>query len=588
MKEEIDVLLDKSAAFRKKRDAGGLKYADEAYNLATRKGDKALILRALREKLSYALHISANLPEAENLAKELLAIPESSSQPLLTSFAYNTLGICNDVKGNYYESRDYYLKVIDLLKDGPNLTDEGKNTLGNAYYNIAKLYVFIEFTEDRFEYLDKAEKLFQETQYADGIGRVWNMRAAALPPETPVTERLPLFEKAIIAFSKGEPTIAGTQSKSNVGLCYCHLGQFDKGIKLLKEALAEIEIYKNRPNIAYTQYQLAEGYRRKGDHKAALGYLEQAEKLLDAAGARVYLNAVYREQAINLAAIGKYAEAYDRQEKFIKQVDERMKFDRETAVEEARLKFELEKSSQEAELLKLKNSEIESYNERLQDSVAELNHFAYVASHDLKEPLRMVSSYLILLDESLQGKLEGEQLLFMRYAREGTQRMLTLIDSLLAFARATAEAELQTVDLNLVLREVILIVQSDKQKQIDITNDKLPVLMAYHNQMIQLFQNLLTNAIKYNDKPGVRIHISYRSDGKLHTFTVADNGIGIQPQNRLKVFDIFKRLHNRDTYSGTGIGLAICKKIVNRLNGKIWIEDSDLGGAAFVFTLPVV
>jgi signal transduction histidine kinase len=104
--------------------------------------------------------------------------------------------------------------------------------------------------------------------------------------------------------------------------------------------------------------------------------------------------------------------------------------------------------------------------------------------------------------------------------------------------------------------------------------------------MVQLFQNLTSNAVKYNDKPEILIKVSYEPEPRGHKFTVQDNGIGIAPQYREKVFEIFKRLHNRESYSGTGIGLSICKKIVHRLNGKIWIEDSELGGVAFVFTIP--
>jgi signal transduction histidine kinase len=582
----IKNLLEKSRALREQGNSKGVSHADDAYRQAKASHNHPLTILALKEKISYALHMHADFDEVEKLSNELLDLIKVDNDKESGGFVYNILGIASDARGDYLGARGYYLQAVKLLESARQLSESSKITLGNVYYNLNKLYTQLETDEERFGYLDKAEKIFESAAYYDGLSRLWNMRASMLPDEAPIAERLAIFEKAYSYFPEGTCSEASAMCQANIGLCYCHLQKFDKGLRLLEKALADIKKINRPPSIAFIQFQMAEGLRLKGDFNAAMDYLHQAETILVKTGTKAYLNVVYKEWANNLAAVGKFKEAYEKLLHYADETANRIEFDRRSAVEEAQLKFELEKVEREAELLRIKNSEIELYNQRLQNSVAELNQFAYVASHDLKEPLRMVTSYMQLLEKSFNGKLDEDQAIYVRYAAEGAQRMFTLIDSLLAFARATIDTELQPVDLNLVLEEVMHIVLSHKAQAIDITFDKLPVLMADNNQMLQLFQNLIANAVKYNESQQIKIHISYKLENHAHTFAVSDNGIGIPLQHRQKVFDIFKRLHNRETYSGTGIGLAICKKIVNRFNGKIWIEDGNLGGVSFVFTIP--
>jgi light-regulated signal transduction histidine kinase (bacteriophytochrome) len=199
----------------------------------------------------------------------------------------------------------------------------------------------------------------------------------------------------------------------------------------------------------------------------------------------------------------------------------------------------------------------------------------------------MVSNYIQLLEKSCAGKMDEDQQTYMRYANEGAKRMYKLIDSLLTFSRATIDTELRLVDLNDVLDDVERIVSSSSSKPVRIDRDDLPNILGDYSQMSQLFQNLVANAVKYNEADEIVIYVAYKPEDQAHRIEFHDNGIGIPEQYREQVFDIFKRLHSRDSYSGTGIGLSICKKIIHRLNGRIWVEDSLLGtGSAFVFTIP--
>lgn len=228
-------------------------------------------------------------------------------------------------------------------------------------------------------------------------------------------------------------------------------------------------------------------------------------------------------------------------------------------------------------------------NEELLRSNTDLQQFAYVASHDLQEPLRMVSSFTQLLQHRYSGKLgtDGEE--YIRYAVEGSKRMYQLLNGLLAYSRIqTRGREFSCVDMNRVVEKVtenLKLIIGETGTVINCPG--LPQIMADENQMIQLLQNLFENSIKFSRETPV-INISCEMKDRYYVFSVSDNGIGIEPQYYDRIFRIFQRLHRSDEYDGTGIGLAICKRIIERHGGKIWVE-SDFGkSTTFSFSLPVI
>jgi PAS domain S-box-containing protein len=225
----------------------------------------------------------------------------------------------------------------------------------------------------------------------------------------------------------------------------------------------------------------------------------------------------------------------------------------------------------------------------LQRSNADLGQFAYVASHDLSEPLRMVSSYVQLLAHRYEGKLDADADEFIGYAVDGTARMKALIDDLLAYARAGRVVTLsRPVDCAAVIRDVLTDlggVVSDGKANVVV--GELPVLISDPGLLGQIFQNLVANALKFV-KPGIAPEIIVSAepiDGGWH-FSVKDNGIGIAEQHRERIFMMFKRLHGRNEYPGTGIGLALCERVVGRLDGHIWVESEPGLGSTFHFTVP--
>ncbi len=225
--------------------------------------------------------------------------------------------------------------------------------------------------------------------------------------------------------------------------------------------------------------------------------------------------------------------------------------------------------------------------ENLIQSNKELEQFAYVASHDLQEPLRMVSSYTQLLEQRYTDKLDEDAHEFIHYAVDGATRMQRLINDLLEYSRVTTKGkEFSEVDAHSVLGQVI----SNLQMKIEasnaiITNSDLPEVKADGLQLARVFQNLIDNAIKFIGEESPRIHVDGRLKDGYWLFSVKDNGIGIDSRHKDRIFQIFQRLENREKYPGTGIGLAICKRIVERHGGKIWMESEPGKGTAFLFTI---
>ena len=242
--------------------------------------------------------------------------------------------------------------------------------------------------------------------------------------------------------------------------------------------------------------------------------------------------------------------------------------------------FELEQRNQQLQEIQ---SELEQSNERLEQ-------FAHAASHDLQEPLRMVSSYLQLIEKRADDELTEETEEFLEFAVDGADRMSKMIEGLLTYSRVETSGEpLEPVDLDEVVADVRRILATQiTEHDADVTNGALPHVMGDETQLGQVFQNLVRNAIQYSGDEPPRVHISAERIGGEWEISVRDEGVGIDPAEQDRIFDVFKRLTPRSEQPGSGLGLALCERIVERHGGEIWVESVPGEGSTFSFTLPAV
>jgi len=237
---------------------------------------------------------------------------------------------------------------------------------------------------------------------------------------------------------------------------------------------------------------------------------------------------------------------------------------------------------------KKSEQELAVANQVLEESNLELKQFAYVASHDLQSPLRSITGFVQLIQQEYEGKLDEQAQDWIRRTVRAVARMQTLIRDLLSYSRVDARSGplTQIPFLEIVNDALILLESSIQDSGGQVTCDKLPMVMGDRSQLVQLMQNLIGNGLAYRSDKLPDIHISAKRSGKDWIFSVRDNGIGIDPNHYEQIFEIFKRLHSQKDHPGTGIGLAVCRRVVNRHGGKIWVESEPGHGSTFHFTIP--
>uniref|UniRef100_A0A7D6GP42 histidine kinase n=2 Tax=Natrinema zhouii TaxID=1710539 RepID=A0A7D6GP42_9EURY len=235
-------------------------------------------------------------------------------------------------------------------------------------------------------------------------------------------------------------------------------------------------------------------------------------------------------------------------------------------------------------------AELEALIVDLEESNERLEQFAYAASHDLQEPLRMVSSYLTLIERRYGDELDEDGHEFLAYAVDGADRMREMIEGLLEYSRVETRGDpFEPVDLEAVLADVRQNLQLKiEAHETEITTGELPHVEGDAGQLRQVFQNLVSNAIEYSGEGPARVHVSAERNGTEWTVSVTDNGIGIEPADQERIFEVFQRLHSREKYDGTGIGLALCERIIERHGGEIWVDSEPGAGSTFSVTLPAV
>ncbi len=538
-KQEYANVLDYSnTALKLSRETGEIeKELIALNNIAVYHGTRANYKTAM-EHLLEALEKSKSINFRYNTSQSLINIAT------IYASLYNYQEAINryeTVLASYDNVMDDYTKVIVL------------NNLGNIYYQ----------SDDPQKAIDSFEIAYQMAKkiaYKEMIAHCLAQRSRAKAALRDFNSALVDAEIAQDLFSElGD--INGKQiNLINFGNIYFHKKAYDEAIKLTSLGIVAAKRMKDEESEIRGYQILAKIYQETEDFQRALDY-----------------------QLI-------YSKA---QERFAKEQRSRQVLDMEIqfAIREKQKEIEqLTKENEYQALLLEQSDQIANQNVQLLQVNEELRQFAYVASHDLKEPLRMIGSYTQLIHRKFEKYIDEQSAPFFEYVSEGVIRMNNLLDALLKYATiGKTELEIETVNLQDVLdiSKINLQVSIEETDTEIIVDEPLPIVRSVQSLLIQLFQNLLSNAIKFR-KDGCKpqIHVYAKEDSEYFKIFIKDNGIGIDPEFQERIFVIFQRLHTRNQYEGTGIGLAVCQKIVQRLGGTINVNAQLGEGATFSFTIP--
>ncbi len=539
---------------------------------------------------------------------------------ILTIEAYNALGQ-RDVAELYDNKLQKFYKDQNNIGELAALLYERARKLHNArrYMMAADTY-------------KKANSLYKEKQdkiggykCTDGLGDIYGTLEKY--------EKAIAYNQAALGYAEALVDNNGiAHSAYQLGENYLPIDEYPNALNAFLTALAAAEALNEKGRVARCLNKVAETHYLEEEFLKALNYIDQSiaivETIPDEADwkeiyvnvAKIYTKTAEPEKGVNL--LSSYIAYRDSVGIAANEamLDMGNNFGKELALKELQVK-DLEKDAQIRwlsqmavgsllllllallgmglyryksqrkinALLLQKNEAIEQQNQTLEAVNKSLEEFAFVASHDLKEPLRMIGSYTTLLERRYSNKLDEDGQTFIGFVKEAVVRMHKLLGDMFDYSVISKgkELKLEQVVLNKLLPEVTNSIHAEIEKTgTQLYIGDLPTIAANPSQISQLFQNLITNAIKFRKKEGTAaIEIGCSTDKEQHTFWVRDNGIGISPEYKHKIFEAFKRLHTRDKYEGNGIGLAICNKIVEHHKGKIWVASEEGEGCTFFFTI---
>jgi signal transduction histidine kinase len=548
---------------------------------------------ALQEIAKISANISAtyqamgDFEKAYNFGLDCLRRNEEIKDSSGMAEAYYELGTLFFYQKNHKEALDYYkqsMAISQSLKT-PKALYSCLGAMGSAYEELGDLKAALNYNLQSLEIARKMKQKLPEAYALHNVGTVYIKMG--------MNDRALDYLNASLKLKQELDDVWGlVASYKYLGLLYLQKQAFEQAIVHLNAGLALAKASNSKNREAELLTILAEAYEKAGNHAGAIEALRRSADLKDA----MLSEAIVRE-------LGEKKESY-----------ELLKKEREIAVltkerEISRLRtsiiaiiacflllagwqlwrqYRLQRRNNA--VLKEKNAFIDGQNQRLQLANGELQQFAHVASHDLREPLRTIGSFSTLLSRHYDSKFDDEAREYQGFIQSAVKRMQHLLDDLLEYARIDyKEGEREITDLSRVVQEAMMNLKNQiESTQATIEVMALPSLRVFPRQMLQLFQNLISNGLKYRGEaaPRIRISSTFSPQTNLHTVAVSDNGIGMDPANLDRIFNMFVRLHGLGKYEGTGIGLATCKKVVERHGGKIWVESTPGKGSTFYFSIP--
>ncbi len=514
------------------------------------------------------------------------------------------LGALYFSQADYLTTVGYYSKAFDLFSNIADIRGkvEALNALGSTYQKLNNFEKSNQYCSDALYLSESINDLQLTAKIHLNVGNaqaaLGNIEGAEIHFNTALEMGKSLYDQLIIA--NVYHALAQTAQKT---------GKKKIAIDFYNQAIDAAVLVNNRQLLRDIYNTLYQYYDEAGDYSEAYGYLrrltavkdslsseernkqfindrirfeteqkEEENKQLRAKGLESDLT-IQKQKALNYTSLAVLAFVISCTLLLYNAFRQKKKYNEELELQ----------VSKRTEQLRVSNEELTTFNHKLEQSNNELERFAYIASHDLKSPLRNIISFLNLIQRKVRNQEDKDLKEYLRFATENAKQMNVLIQDVLEFSRVESSHDVpsENVDLNESMMMVVQNLQETMQsKNAIVYADALPVVHSNSVQMLQLFQNLVGNGIKYNKSYQPEVKISHKKMNGHHLFCIQDNGIGIDTQYHDQIFEMFKRLHTREEYNGTGIGLAICKKIVSGMGGEIWLDSEPNEGAKFYFTVP--
>lgn len=530
--------------------------------------------------LEYSQALLALSKEQHDIEKELTAL--------------NNIAIVSGVKSNYKIAVQYFLEALNKSE-----SIGYKYSIAHCLINIGTIYAHL-YNYD--EALHRYEMVLEEyDDILDGNTKViiYNNVGNIYYTIEKYDVALQFFGKALMLARQKKYQEMTAHSLAQMSRANIAIKNYEQALFYATQAHNLISVLGPVNGRQINLINLGEIYAQQNRHQEALALCEEGISIAIEMKDHASEIRAYQLIANIYKNLGDFEQAFHFQLKYSNSQEEFAKIQRTKQFLDLEIKHAIKEKQQEIEqltkennfqsLLLNKSEQIARQNEELLQVNDELRQFAYVASHDLKEPLRMIGSYTQLIQRLFKNQLDENSELYFHYVTDGVTRMNNLLDALLKYATVgKREEEKKPVDLNYVVEicQVNLKILID-ETQTEIHTHKLPTLNSLSSLLVQLLQNLLSNAIKFrNVDTQPLIQIKAQEEATEYIISVSDNGIGIKPEFKERIFVIFQRLHSRTKYQGTGIGLAICQKIMQRLGGKIWVESTYGEGSTFYFSLP--
>ena len=509
----------------------------------------------------------------------------------------------------FYQDNDemaleYFKKVLRICT-----SVNSERYMFSAYCAIAGVYNRMKKTEESLHYNELANTLGLKLNLTTGLAYVAMNLGANHAELGDFDAALRHYERAQAMLRENNDSWGECGNLRLMGVALMEKGEYEKSLDYLKQSEAMMKKMGSRPRLLEVTRSLAAFHERVGDFEKANSYLKEYAALKDSLANEATLQKMsnsksryeilQKEKALAL----KDAKFITQQRTFLllgigvlfvglwlmyRQNKFKTRNNLILADKNEQIKKQNDDLAKAYAIQKETNEKIKEQYQQLEQSNVELKRFAFIASHDLKEPLRSIGSYANLLQRRYHGKLDENANDFLNYITTSSKRLYTMLNDVLDYSKIKIDKKDRNItDAN----EAIQIVNDNlknkiKRKKAKIQIGQLPKITADKLHLVQIFQNLIDNSLKYSEQSVPSIEINSREKNGFHEFSVKDNGIGIELEYQNKIFEMFKRLHGREKFEGNGIGLAICKKIVQEYGGDIWVESATGKGSTFYFTLP--